>query len=76
MHGEEDAALRRLLHAALAHAQVFFQHFFQRIARHIGGLDQPLRAGCHVGDDDRRAPRAAFGIERVQDVEFHATFST
>jgi hypothetical protein len=33
-------------------------------------------AACHIGDDDHRAPRRAFGIERMQDIEFQLTFST
>ena len=32
---------------------------------------QPLLAARHIGNDHHRAPRGAFGIERVQDVEFH-----
>ena len=75
--GQEDAPLRRFFHAALGHAEALFDQVAQRILGHVGGLDQPLRAACHVGDEHHRAARFAFGIERVQDVEFHlATFST
>jgi hypothetical protein len=48
----------------------------QRIARDIGGLDQTLLAARDISDDDHRAPHGAFGIERMQDIEFQLTFST
>ncbi len=76
VHGEENAALRRLLHAALAHAQALFDGLAQRILGGVGGFHQPLRAARHVGDEHHRAARGAFGVERVQDVEFQLTFST
>ncbi len=70
VHGEEDLALRRLLHAALAAAEMLLEHVLERIARDVGGLDQPLLAARHVGDDDRRAPRRALGVQGLEDVEF------
>ena len=76
VHGEEDAALRRFLHAAFRHADMIFDEIAQRILGDIRRPDQPLLAARHIGDDHRRAPRGAFGIERVQDVEFQLTFST
>ena len=48
----------------------------QRILGDIRRPDQPLLAARHVGDDDDGAPRGAFGVERVEDVEFQLTFST
>ena len=71
MHGEEDLALRRLLHAALAAAEMLLEQVLERIARDVGGLDQPLLAARHVGDDDRRATRRALGVQGLEDVEFH-----
>ena len=47
VHGEEDLALRRLLHAALAAADVLLEQVLERIARDVGGLDQPLLAARH-----------------------------
>ena len=76
MHGEEHLAACRLLHAALAAAQMFFEHVLERIARDLGALDQPLRAICDIGDDDRRAARGAFSVEVLEDVELHVVYST
>jgi hypothetical protein len=73
--GEKNPALRRLLHAALAGAQVFGERRPQRIPADVGGLHQPLRAALHVGDDDRRAARGTFGIEGSKEVELHQVFS-
>jgi len=75
MHGEKDIAVRRLLHAALAAAEMLFQHRLERIAGDIGSLDQALFAGCRVGDDDRRTPRGAFGIQSRERVDFHRRLS-
>ena len=66
VHGEEDLALRRLLHAALAAADVLFEQVLERVARDVGGLDQPLRAARQIGDDDGGAARGAFGIEGLR----------
>ncbi len=66
--------MRRLLHAALGHAQALFDHAFEWILGHVGAFDHPLRAALHIGDQHRRASRLAFGIEGVQDVEFHFVF--
>ncbi len=71
VHGEEDLALRRLLHAALAAADMLLDERLERIARHVRGLHQPLRAARHVGDDHRRAPRRALGVQRPENVELH-----
>ena len=72
VHGEEDRALRRFLHAAFGHAQALVeQRRRSGSLRDVGRLHQPLLAALHVGDDDDRAPRRAFGVERMQDVEFH-----
>jgi hypothetical protein len=71
VRGEEDLARRRLLHPALAAAQVLLDDVFQRIARDVSRLHQPLLAAGNVGDHDRGAARGAFGVEGFEDVEFH-----
>src|SRR6185437_14007842 len=50
----------------------------QRVGGDVGGLDQPLFATGHIGNDDHRSPRGAFGIEFVKCLELHdwPTFST
>ena len=71
MHGEEHLAGRRLLHAALAAAQMLEQHILERIARGVLAFHQTLPAVLRFGHDQHRAPRGAFGIERGEDVELH-----
>src|SRR5947209_6027889 len=71
VHGEEYTPFRRLLDAALARTDVLFQHRFQRIAADLAGLHQPLRPAVLVGDDDDAAPRRAFFVQGIEDVEFH-----
>ena len=71
MHGEEDFACRRFRHPALAAADVLLDDVLERIACHIGGLDQPLLAARHIGDHDRGAARRAFGVEGSKDVQLH-----
>ena len=49
-----------------------FEHVLQRIGRDLVLRDEPLRAALLIGDDDRCAPRGAFGVEGFEDVEAHA----
>src|SRR5439155_21463847 len=64
-----DLAFRRFLDAALARAQMLFQHAFQRVARDLLLGDEALRAAVLVGDDDCRAPRGALLVEGFENVE-------
>ena len=43
------------------------EHILQRVGRNLVLRDEALRAALLVGDDDRRAPRAAFGVELCDD---------
>ncbi len=69
VHGEEHLAFRRLLDAALGRADMLFQHAFSGSLRDVGGLHQPLRAAVLVGDDDDAAPRRAFFVQRIENIE-------
>ena len=69
--GEEDPAPGRFLHSALAAANPFLDQVFERVARDVGRLDQPLLAAGDIGDHDRGAPRRAFGVQCAKDVDFH-----
>ena len=75
VHGEEHLSLRRLLHAALAAADVLFDELLERIAGDVGRLDQPLLAARHVGDDDGRAPRRPLRVEGFENIELHVRCS-
>ena len=50
----------------------------KRIGGEIPGLDQPLFAIGGIGNDNRRPPRGALGIQLVQRLKLHGypTFST
>ncbi len=73
-HVEENAAFRRVRHAALAAAQARFQCFAQRIAGNGCSGHEALRAAGKISDDDGRAPRRPLGIQGMEDVEFHFAF--
>src|SRR4029077_19530861 len=71
VHREENLAFGRFLDAALARAQMRREHVLQRIGGDLILRDQALRAAVLIGDDDGRAARGTFGVQRFEDVEFH-----
>jgi len=57
--------------AALAHTQLFGEFGAQRIGGDVVCLHQPLLAIAGIGDNDRRPPRGALGIQLLEGFEFH-----
>ena len=72
IHGEENASLRGLLHAASSAAQALGKQCFQRILADIAGLHQPLLAGGDISDNDRCAARGPLGIQGGEKIELHS----
>ena len=71
LHGEEDLAPAGLDHAALARAEPLVEQVGQRVGGSLGFAHEALLARRDVGDEDRRAPRGALGVELGEEVEAH-----